>query len=136
VSRRPHVVCALAALVVLPMVLLWPRGVRESASGPLRLDDVLRLADAHNLDVVSGRADGQLLLGHPVFLCDMPTTADDVVDLPVGDLRSPRWLGRVRFAPAQPNQFFATDTDPQRQAVWGNYWVVGDAELLRRLMVK
>jgi hypothetical protein len=131
---RVSLVVLLVAIVPAALLLSQRRPSRRLDPGPESIDDLGQLAAEHGMHLVSGRADGRLEPGYPIFLCTDDATPVDparLLRLTTRDLGTTAWHGRVRFAPLGQHAEAAAG-----ELQWGRYAVMGDPALIARLMAR
>jgi hypothetical protein len=121
-----------AAAVIVQILWLGSRAqnwVRPESDAPSSLEQVAKIAERQGLfqssDMFNGKIGARLIVSTTMVT---PERAGCVALRPP---RHPSWEGTV--AVYRGLQTMYVDSDPPYSVIWGNYFVCGDPELIRRL---
>jgi hypothetical protein len=130
-NRRAYLIlpAVVASLTLLLFGICRPWRLAGPAE-PQKLQDVIGRAERLGLQVVTTRPDGTLAEKSAVVICELSTTQEEACELPAGDLDSPKWRGRALVKKRVPGMV----TNNAVTVEWGQFWVYGDPDLIRRLV--
>ena len=132
-AARPAAVTRLVALAVAVVVFAtagW-YGWRDQVHprGPATLEEVVEQADRIGLYSAGDPPGGAV--GCRLVVSEFPLDAERACDVRMGAQAHPRWIGTV--AVCTPSRAYLPNYVAGRTVIWGDLFVIGDPEVIRRL---
>jgi hypothetical protein len=97
--------------------------------GPATLEEVVGLAEQAGLYSYGDRPEGAI--GCRLVVSEFPLSAEHACDLRMEVQSHPRWIGSV--AVCRPWRSFLPNYVAGRTVIWGELFIIGDPEVIRRL---
>jgi hypothetical protein len=131
IKRLLTTVSATGIGLVLELVLLhyWPMMSSATPAGPETMQEVVRVAEEKGLYFCSDRRDGEI--ANRLVISDRPLTCQRANFVRFNAPDHPCWIGTVALCYPWRNNM--ANYDPECSAVWGEMFVYGDPEIIRRL---
>jgi hypothetical protein len=119
-------------LAVAALGYMMTRDNRPRRVGPASLQEVMRIADAAGLYHRSDEAEGRVTIR--LIVSEYPVTFDRANMLHFGDTTHSCWTGTV--AACLPWRDYIVYKDDEYGVIWGEVFLFGDPQLIRKLIAE
>jgi hypothetical protein len=121
-----------AAMVILLILWLGTRAqnwTRPESGAPTSLEQVAEIAERDGLFQSGDAFDGKI--GTRLIVSTTLVTPERAACTPLRELKHPSWDGTVAIYQRLRGMY--VDPNPPHAVIWGNFYVCGDPEVIRRL---
>jgi hypothetical protein len=129
---RQHILILFVGLCTTGMILalgLWPLRPDTKRQGPRTLEEAMAAADKLGLYRLADETEGAL--NRRLVVSESPLTRERAAQLRLNDFRGHRWIGTATIYTGWESMM--PNFDPACSAVWGNLFIYGDPDVIRRL---